>query len=1533
MHTYENTLNTTFEIVVYYENKSTTPLRQPVAYDPIIVLIDDHKSAELQLYRVYTKQNGLATLNVSRYKKPGECYDFTFVSCPFVSGCGFYACLNATGLPIPKKYIGANLSDIPYHPDPPYYQPANPLAGNEFLPAIDHVKICPPPTTGTTLPAFCLPLFLILGMLMGALYYSGKNPLGSFDLSAPRLGSHLRYQARARSMASFDTMSLAQAAKGAGSEISGIAKGEKSVLGLGGKESSSGATTKMGAKDEVSSQGIVGMIRMIASGKLKSDIKSSVKSVGQTYKGAFSGGGWKGAGFATPRGKMANRALGEIKGGKGLSKQTIASLRSHGISPDIKSIRSATDGFSTVLSQILIGGSWSASNIINTLKSTIQGNASILGIAFFVFNRTMLGSIGAHTALLSLALDAAQYAAGQTFTQAQNRMETRATNGIALKDSLGKDIVVTVPRDGVDPKFYDKDGKELSDSDKKKLMGDHTFATGLTVLLTDAVRDYAIICDPKNIANVEGALGRLLQAHGLISAEQLKAEDSELEFALKKLQKLFEGQFEIHDPKLAARLNELQKLNEASKNPDPKLESAIKELQKLSEGQLEIKNPKLAAMLNELQKIFEASKTPDPKLESAIKELQKRNAASRIVFTVEDKTGSRQVVSFSIKEAEDIIAGGSILHPEISVQMLEKELTATKESLIVDMGKLGIGIDQSKSMPLSEVVQHYTAAIESARVSLRDETNPAFATQQFIKLNPNSFDKRGMFTNEALEKFGRIDPALVSVAMMYNTIKYAEMAQGTLIPVTTDLSRKADLLQTLQSRIEVLADKVADAAPGSKGLDVDRKELADLKEKLVKNSSELSLTSLNMLSAVTVMDSAINSLQKHATLAGELGGVKSAGDPSSEGYGQGAMFVARTVKPLDVALNVISANQYDVNSDKTHFDQHVEDVAAKTGVSKEVVYAKEVASLNSNAIGFNEDARQALAGLKYASLGGDFQKLVAVKTMEYHPDTFAKSFSPVSSNQGDYLNPNSTVYVSILDKDSGANKVCSMSYGTYMDLRHDGKEDFLDMPHTVRVSLENVKSMSSPEQPVQSVREYTAAGFIKAVSSKSELDALQPVFVKWEDPSGAQVTTPITYGDYYRIIKSDSNPFGASHKIAIDADYAEKQGISGGKQSEYSPQGQFVLTNSFVPHFSSVKTQSYEDVYKTAAENAGTPQAVREYTAAAFSRKISSTMDPSQSVFVKWEDQSGTHFTQTTYEDYSKTVQSKSNKFGDSHKVAIDVDYAKEKRLTGGISESYPRPAEDHNEVREWLQSETPASQQYHRVADARSTQSETILGVLESVESVRDTSAAIRHNADNMAPLQVTSADETIIKRAQAAADKADAIVKNAFDQVNRISVYGGDLNRDYTDLRPAVTSLFVTEQELSKHFNTLQKRYGMSFDQRTSEREDSQYHKSTNDLNSSLKAADEQGKRLREQNEANKIKDAEQERQAKTQDEWFKAQEEYDQEKARKRKDNEELTQRLNKRQQELERSGEIYVEKDPEEYAKKQAKKRKSRKEDSG
>lgn len=101
----------------------------------------------------------------------------------------------------------------------------------------------------------CWPLMLIAGLLVGAMFASGKNPMGAFDFSSPRMSRGKQYQMRAQSK-SFDVVSTVFAAKNisslsatskqaykveggkvmdsAGNHIGNVVGGK--VLGLDGKE-------------------------------------------------------------------------------------------------------------------------------------------------------------------------------------------------------------------------------------------------------------------------------------------------------------------------------------------------------------------------------------------------------------------------------------------------------------------------------------------------------------------------------------------------------------------------------------------------------------------------------------------------------------------------------------------------------------------------------------------------------------------------------------------------------------------------------------------------------------------------------------------------------------------------------------------------------------------------------------------------------------------------------------------------------------------------------------------------------------------------------------------------------------------------------------------------------------------------------------------------------------------------------------------------------------------------------------------------
>jgi hypothetical protein len=219
-------------ITVYYENLTASPPRQPVSNSVIIAQVFNGSFSDT--YKIYTDDSGAATFDFSIYKD--RAVNFKFLYCPFTcsasdpgfSKCGFLQCLDFAGIQCTLPTCA--FSDLPDAPG------ATPLAETKclkLLPTIQSTTYSPPPPSLITTPAICLPLLIIFALLGGALFISGKNPFAAFDFSAPRVGRHVRYQARGRAVSVSVPQPLTQwmmgkvqgaVGKGLGKALGGFAK-------------------------------------------------------------------------------------------------------------------------------------------------------------------------------------------------------------------------------------------------------------------------------------------------------------------------------------------------------------------------------------------------------------------------------------------------------------------------------------------------------------------------------------------------------------------------------------------------------------------------------------------------------------------------------------------------------------------------------------------------------------------------------------------------------------------------------------------------------------------------------------------------------------------------------------------------------------------------------------------------------------------------------------------------------------------------------------------------------------------------------------------------------------------------------------------------------------------------------------------------------------------------------------------------------------------------------------------------------------
>jgi len=226
---------------VYYENLSASPQRQPIADSTVIVYIYNYSFNNT--YRIYTNAKGVATFNFSSYKDSS--FNLKVLYCPFTclspdpgySKCGFLQCLDYAG--INCTLATCQVTDIS---NAPGATAPSSLKCYNVLPTIQITSYSPPPAAIGTIPPICFPLLLIFAMLGGALFLSGRNPFGMFDLSAPRIGRHIRYQGRGHGVSITPPSFLTQAMQAAAQ------KGAVKVVGAATKALASVTQGKKGAK-------------------------------------------------------------------------------------------------------------------------------------------------------------------------------------------------------------------------------------------------------------------------------------------------------------------------------------------------------------------------------------------------------------------------------------------------------------------------------------------------------------------------------------------------------------------------------------------------------------------------------------------------------------------------------------------------------------------------------------------------------------------------------------------------------------------------------------------------------------------------------------------------------------------------------------------------------------------------------------------------------------------------------------------------------------------------------------------------------------------------------------------------------------------------------------------------------------------------------------------------------------------------------------------------------------------------------------
>ncbi|MFH1785716.1 MAG: hypothetical protein ABH842_04775 [Candidatus Micrarchaeota archaeon] len=337
-HTYEKTI----EIYAYYENNSAPDPRVALNNTAIIIEITNASNSGNfpQLHKVYTDQTGKAEFDFSEWADDSTsgCFNMKVLYCPFCtvdsSHCGFAECLSFSSIRNTSGYYSNIIGDIENIDD--IEGPSAPAVVNNgtYLPQVTLVSFCSPPPPAATTPAFCLPLILVFALLGGALYLSGQNPFGVFNLGSPRVGRHIRYQARARGF-SFSVMSVIQAAGSIASTVSQVKKA-KAEAKKEGKSMSTGDAIKK-VESNRASYNIIGAssvnrIKMGIGGFKSARAKAAAKggtAQGQAMRsGQDAGTGGRGVQFLGPGqmrmpgegyGNTGGKLMAKWGGGKGAS--------------------------------------------------------------------------------------------------------------------------------------------------------------------------------------------------------------------------------------------------------------------------------------------------------------------------------------------------------------------------------------------------------------------------------------------------------------------------------------------------------------------------------------------------------------------------------------------------------------------------------------------------------------------------------------------------------------------------------------------------------------------------------------------------------------------------------------------------------------------------------------------------------------------------------------------------------------------------------------------------------------------------------------------------------------------------------------------------------------------------------------------------------------------------------------------------------------------------------------------------------------
>jgi len=300
---------------------------------------------------------------------------------------------------------------------------------------------------------------LILGLLLGASFAVGKNPLAAFDLSSPRMQRGRQYTPRVQNK-SFDLLGYLMAAAGGVSSVKGAAKGK-------GKEKE-GA----GAEDKVK-----------PAKEHKTNMGKALHAIGQAFKGSKSkdedskarasgegGPHWNKSGKDTTHKTWAGRAIhntgrylrNDFNQTFGLGKAGATATQEKGSNPN-----APTTGTGSNTTLAIIGGSQNTTASIigvfgafkalrrgkedrKTLKADIKANASAKNSKYFTDMAASAkksgdaqGYIGASiTSIFTGGLK------GKNFGQALLEILKLLANVVLIKYGLGTDDIKDIFKKG-----------------------------------------------------------------------------------------------------------------------------------------------------------------------------------------------------------------------------------------------------------------------------------------------------------------------------------------------------------------------------------------------------------------------------------------------------------------------------------------------------------------------------------------------------------------------------------------------------------------------------------------------------------------------------------------------------------------------------------------------------------------------------------------------------------------------------------------------------------------------------------------------------------------------------------------------------------------------------------------------------------------------------------------------------------------------------------------------------------------------------